>query len=363
LIRASAALAIAAWAACAWAQAGGDPESYRLEKVVTTRSSNTGWDYNSLDDKRGHMFIARRKDGLHVYDTRQGKLISRIANSTGANSSALAPEFDLGISGTTDGDVILFKLSTLKTLKRYKTRAGGFDGATYEPATKRFVIVGEADKDKHATPVLFFDGKTGEQVGSVDVPSEKVDAPRPDATSHVFVPLRDKNSVARLDVQAMKIDATWSPDGCKTPASLDVDTANQRLLLACRGNLGLAPSIFVLDSGTGRFITKVPNGRGTDDVFYDKTRKSIVTINGEDATMSLIEQKSPDEYVLKQATSTRPFFRTGVFDEASGKVYLTGAEYVSSFDAAGTATMTFLPDTFAILTYARVHLAPGEADD
>jgi DNA-binding beta-propeller fold protein YncE len=357
-----AASVLPALAGAAWCAPAAD-DAYRLEKLVATRSSNTGWDYSSLDAERGHMFIARRIDGLSVYDTKKGKLLANIRDAKGANTSALAPEFDLGIAGTTDGHVVLFKLSTLKTVGRYKSTAAGFDGAAYDPLSKRFVIVGEADKQKHSTPVLFFDGKTGQPVGSTEIVSEKVDAPRVDAAGHVFVPLRDMNSVVRLDAQTMKVEATWTPDNCKTPAALDVDAAGQRLFLACRGNLGIAPSLFVLDANTGRFITKVSTGRGTDNVFYDKTRKTIVTLNGEDATLSVIKQKSADEYVLTQASSTRPFFRTGVLDERTGKVYVVGAEYVTRFDEKGAAAMSFMPNTFVVLTYGLAKLPAGEAED
>src|SRR4051794_10766893 len=72
--------------------------SYHLEKVVTIPSSDTGWDYNALDAARGHLFIAHRADGLHVYDTRAGKMIRTLERSRGTNTAALATQFDLGIA-------------------------------------------------------------------------------------------------------------------------------------------------------------------------------------------------------------------------------------------------------------------------
>jgi hypothetical protein len=337
--------------------------SYRLERAVTTRSSNTGWDYNSLDDKRGHMFIAHRKDGLQVFDVRKGRLIKTLARSAGANTSALAPEFDLGISGTTDGDIVLFRLSTLQTLVRYKSATGGFDGATYDASTQRFALVGEADNETKRTPVLFFDGKTGQPAGSVDIASVKVDAPRSDAAGHIFLPLRDRAAVARIDVRALTLDATWPLSDCLAPASLDLDVADGRVFVACRGKTGSQPALAVLDMASGVQVAKAPIGRGTDDVFYDASNKTIVTVNGEDGTLTFIKQGAGDVYSVDQTVSTRPMARTGVLDPTTGRIHLVTAQFVHVHEGAAMPITTFLPDTFVILSYGRAPLAAGEADD
>lgn len=359
-------LAAAVSAMCALAafeSQAASSDSYRLERAVPIRSTNTGWDYNALDEQRGRMFIAHRKDGLQVFDVRKGRLLATLRDSTGANTSALAPEFDLGISGTTDGHVIVFKLSSLQTVARYKSRTDGFDGATYDPTSKRFAIVGEADKDRHVTPVLFFDGRNGQPVGSVEVPSEKVDAPRPDAAGHLYLPLRDKGAVARLDAQALALEATWPLSDCLTPASLDVDAAQQRVFVACRGKGASEPALAVIDAASGRQVTKLPIGRGVDDVFYDRKNKSIITVNGDDATLTLISQRSADSYALAQTISTRPMARTGVFDAVTGRIHLVTAEFVRMHDADGKAVTTFLPNTFNVLTYGRAALSAGSDED
>ena len=86
------------------------PEGYHLENVVTVPGGSTGWDYIALDQQRQRVFIAHRKDGLQVYDIRSGAVIRTLADSEGANTSAIAAEFDLGIAGTTDGHIVVFEL-------------------------------------------------------------------------------------------------------------------------------------------------------------------------------------------------------------------------------------------------------------
>jgi hypothetical protein len=363
LVLGTAAALLAACAGAASATPAVDSGSYRLVRTTSTHSSNTGWDYSSLDEKRGHMFIAHRKDGLQVFDVRKGRVVMTVAKSTGANTSALAPEFDLGISGTTDGEVVLFRLSTLKTIERYKSTTAGFDGATYDPATRQFAMVGETDAQTRRTPVLFFDARTGHPAGSVDLDSEKVDAPRADASGHVYLPLRDRAAVARIDARSLKLEATWPLSECASPASLDLDPDGTRLFVACRGNAGSPPALAVLDTRAGAQVARLAIGRGTDDVFYDADRKRIVTVNGEDGTLTFIRQKDAGTYSVEQTVSTRPMARTGVFDPTTRRIHLVTAEFVQ-VPTGGTVPMTtFVPDTFVILTYAPAPLAAGEADD
>jgi hypothetical protein len=330
-----------------------EERSYHLEKVVTIKSSDTGWDYNALDAKRGRLFIAHRADGLHVYDTRAGRMIRTLDQSKGTNTAALALEFDLGIAGTTEGDVILFRPSNLKTISRAKSSTGGFDGATYDPVSQRFAMVGEADEQDGTTPVLFFDARTGEQVGNVVLHSVKVDAPRPDGKGHIYMPLRDRALVARIDTRTLKDAGTLSLGTCQMPASLDLDLQRQRLFVGCRGKGASSPQLVVLDAQDGRQIASLPIGRGVDEVMYDPKSATIMTANGQDATMTVIAQKGPDQYRVAQTVGTRPMARTGVLDETTGKIFLVNAQYVQTHDEAGEASTRFLPNTFSVLTYAR----------
>ncbi len=58
---------------------------YATETATTLPSSNTGWDYITLDQATGRLFIARRVDGLTVWDTKSRQVVATVENSTGAN--------------------------------------------------------------------------------------------------------------------------------------------------------------------------------------------------------------------------------------------------------------------------------------
>jgi hypothetical protein len=326
---------------------------YQLEKAVTLDSTDTGWDYQALDANRGRLYIGHRADGLQVYDTRAGKVIKTIEQSTGANNVALSLELDIGISGTTDGNVVVFRPSTMATLSRTKSGVGGFDGATFDPYSRRFAMVGDADTGARTTPVLFFDSRTGAQVGRVSLPSAKVDAPRADGLGNIFLPLRDQNAVAKVDTQRMAVVGRFPLTQCALPSALEMDLAHQRVLVGCRGNATTPPVLVVLDAENGKQIGKWPIGRGVDEVMYDPSRGLVVTANGEDGTMTLIRQRTADIYKLEETISTRPMARTGVLDELTGRIYLVTASFSTVYREGMPSVTRFVPNTFTVLTYMR----------
>lgn len=332
---------------------GAEGGSYHLERQVTIKSSDTGWDYNSLDQARGRIFIAHRKDGLHVYDIGKARVIKTLAQSAGTNTSALATEFDVGLAGTTDGHVVVFQLSSLKTLSRYKSDTDGFDGATFDKVSRRFVMVGEADSVNKTTPVLFFDGVTGKPAGSVMIDSTKVDAPRSDGAGNIVMPLRDQAKVVKVDARTMKVVATFPLDDCLQPAALEVDQSGQRIFVGCRGQGASPPRLAVLDAASGKQLARLPIGRGVDEVMYDEKARLIVTANGEDANMTVIQQAAADTYRVTETVGTQPMARTGVMDAMTGRIYLVNAQYVVKYEEGHAPTTRFLPNTFSVLTYSR----------
>ena len=353
-------LAASAFVALTTAAAAGTTDrqtAFVLERAVNLRSSDTGWDYHSLDSARGLIFIAHRDDGLQVFDLKAGRLVKTLERSAGANNSALAPEFDLGIAGTTDGDVLVFRLSTLKTVGRTSSTTGGFDGAAYDPVSKRFLMVGEVDLATGKTPLQFFDGRSGRHIGDVLVLGGKVDAPRPDGRGNFFLPIRDRDLVIKVSGARMEMLASFSLSACARPSALEIDPASQRLFIGCRGKEGVKPSLSVLDAADGRGLANLPIGLGVDEVMFDPGAGLIVTANGDSANMTVIQQMSTDQYAVKMTIGTFPMARTGVLDPATGNIHLVTAQYIASQDDADSTVTRFLPNTFRVLTYRRQRAA------
>ena len=341
---ACAALGIAAFAAAAHAQ-----QFYHLESAVTLKGAAPDWDYVTLDPARGYLFIGRRGDGVTVFDVHAKKAVRNIDKSEDANAIAVIPEFDRGYTINGDGTTTVFQLSTLKSIDRIKIGEDA-DSAFYDPVTKQLAFtMGDSKK------IAFVDAKTGKVVGELPMDSKKLDGTVPDGEGNLFMALRDRNSVAKIDVAQRKVTADWKTAPCEEPTGIAFDKANKRIFVGCRGK---NPALAVLDSDSGKVITTLEIGRGNDGVIYDPATHKIYTSNGVDANLVIYDQVNPDTYKLAEATTTRPYARTMAFDPKTKKIYLVTAE--GTADPAkkiNKAVAPFYPnryfsDTFTVLTFA-----------
>jgi streptogramin lyase len=321
---------------------------YRLESAVTLPAAAPSWDYLAFDSTRSRLFIARRADGVTVYDAVAGRAIGDIANSQGANATLLIPEFDRGYTTNGDGSTTIFSLSDLKTIRRAKIGESA-DAGFYEPVSKQIVFTMGDDK-----AIAFFDAKSGIALGKLEMSSEKLEATAVDGNGNVYIAQRDRNSIVRIDVAHRKITAEWKVANCEQPTGLAIDRANQRLFAGCRGK---EPVMAVVRYDSGTTVGTFQIGRGNDGVIYDAQTKRIFTSNGIDGNVVIFEQSGPDAYALVEAVTTRPMARTMAYDPVTKKIFLVTAEGVADpAKKINTAVAPFYPNsyypgTFTVLTY------------
>lgn len=322
---------------------------YRLESAVLLKTPAPDWDYVTLDQKRGHLFIGRRGDGLAVFDIKANRLLRTIDDSAEANATVLAEPFDRGYSVNEDGTSTVFELSTLKTLERLKLGEAA-DSGTFEPVTGQ-VLVTMSDEQS----VLFIDAKTGKVNGKLVLEAHKFDGLAADGKGNVFIAERDRNAVARIDAQTRTLAAEWKTTGCEEPTGLAYDAGNQRVFVGCRGK---SPVLAVIDATSGTVVATPEIGRGNDGVIYDAQTRKVYTANGVDGNLVIYDQVDADTYKLSEATTTRPYARTFAIDRDSRKLYMVTAEgTVDPSKKVNKGPAPFYPntyhaDTFAVLTYA-----------
>lgn len=321
---------------------------YRLESASVLRSKSPEWDYVTLDEARGYLFIGRRSDGVTVYDVKSKRVVRNIENSDDANAVALVPEFDRGYTVNGDGSVTAFRLSTLRTLERKKLGEDA-DSGFYDPATKQIAVtMGDSEK------LAFVDAKTGQPAGELHIDSKKLDGAVPDGEGHLFLALRDRNSVVEIDMATHRVVEQWKTEGCEQPTSVAVDRKNARLFVGCRGT---KPVLAVMDARSGKVLSTHEIGRGNDGTVYDAEARRIYTSNGVDANLVIYDQIDADTYRLSEATTTRPYARTMALDSKTKKVYLVTAEGTADPEKKiNRAVASFYPnryykDTFTVLTF------------
>lgn len=323
---------------------------HHLESATVLKGKSPDWDYVALDATRAYLFIGRRGDGAGVFDLGKKQIIKTLEESDEAGAIRLVPEFDLGFTANEDGSTTMFKLSTLKTIKRISF-GKDCDSVFYDPKSKQLVFT---MGDSHA--LAFVDAKTGNVSGTLSVDANKLDGSAADGQGNMFVALRDKNKVIKIDVANRKLLAEYATEGCSLPTGLDYDPASKRIFVGCRGD---KPVLAVLNADSGKTVTTLPIGRGNDGIVFDAGSHEVYTSNGVDGNLVVYSQVDADNYKLVEAVTTRPYARTMALDPKTKKVYTVTAEGVADpAKKINTAVAPFYPNayydnTFTVLTYAR----------
>lgn len=322
---------------------------YQLESASIIKTKAPDWDYVTLDANKGRLFIGMRADGVGVFDTKTNKFIKSIENSKDANSVLLVPELNRGYSFNGDGSSTIFDLSTLNLIDRISYGADA-DAGFYDPVTKQIAItMGDSHK------ITFVDAKTLKVTGSMTLDSSKLDGTVADNQGNFYMALRDKNSVVKINATSKEITQTWKTGACTEPTGLAMDRENHRLFIGCRG---VSPVLGVMNSDSGQMVGTYDIGRGNDGVIYDANSKKIITSNGVDGNMVVYAQKSPDNYVLEEAITTRPYARTMAMNPTTKKIYTVTAEGVANpAKKINKKVAPFYPNeyfenTFTVLTYS-----------
>jgi DNA-binding beta-propeller fold protein YncE len=321
-------------------------QTWLYESAHTIPSSDTGWNGIALDPAGTRLFIARRADGLTVWDTRTLRATT-VENSEGANAVVLAPAANRGYAALSDGTIQAFAIDTLKPLERIDLGAGEPGTGFLEPAQNRVHFLSSQTGDK--TVWVTLDAATGATIGRTEFNSRQMDRPASDGRGAIFAPMRDKSLLQQLDAKDLSLQKTWKLGDCTQPVAVEWDAAAERVLVACRGD---KPVFVALNPAVG-VVATIPIGRGVDGIVVDERRHLIVTAKGGDGTMNVIRQDSSDAYVPIETITTRPAARLLQLDPDSGRLFTVSA--TSSKPASGAdgkaPAMVYHPDSFTILTF------------
>lgn len=338
------------WMAALTSAARAEP-CYQLASSLAIPSATApNWDYLTFDSSRRCLYIARRDDGVLIYDAATKRLTGVIGNTVGGNATTLVSELDRGFVTNLDGSLTTFELSTLKTLDRVSYGRDA-DNAFYDPSTQQLLVtMGDSKK------AVFIDARTGRKTGALTCDSEKLEGTVPDGEGHMFMALRDRNKILKIDMKTRRIVAEWPTPGFTLPNGAAYDARNRRLFISTRGD---NPSLLVIDPSDGRIVASPAIGRGNDVIVFDPESRQIYSANGFDGTLVVIQQDDADHYHLAEAATTRPYARTMAIDPRTKDVYLVTAEGTVDPKKPWKASIApfypnrYFSNTFTLLVYSR----------
>ncbi|NWA07667.1 hypothetical protein HX857_05235 [Pseudomonas gingeri] len=326
-----------------------DARLYHREHQVTLPGSGDSWGFVALEPTRPYLFLARRENGLSVFDVAQQRLVKTLEDSAGANGVVFVPGLDRVFVLNTDGSLGVVELSSLKVLKRIPVARSNLNSAVYEPVTGQVIIVSGRRADR--STLFVFDPQQERITAAHELDVKKIDPLLVKGDGSFFLPMRDEGKVARLSASTFEVLDSWQFEGCARPSALAEDTARQRLFVACRGE---QPRLVVADLESGALKASLPISRDVNALAYDSDSRRLLVPSGVDASLTLVEQVDADRYRLTGAVSTLPMAYNMAFDPRSRKVYLPAMDFTLPAGARGEpkADPIFHADTFSVTTLA-----------
>jgi len=348
-----AASALALVLAASGAGAADAPKFYQLQSVLNLGGTGTSWDHIDYDQSHHRLYLSRRADGLTVIDTTTGKVVGQVENAKGSGATAFNLKADRGYTANTDGSTSIFKLSDLSPVDRVSF-GDNFDGVVFDDATG-ILAFQQADNKKE----LLIDAASMKLVGTIETDGEQLERPTIDGKSNLYIPMRDKSAVYKIDLKEKKIVAHWDVSAkCLQPSGSDFDQAGNRLLLACRGKL-VTPVLAVVNADTGEVTSTNPIGTGADDIILDPASKQAFVTAGVEGNLEVFKQDGADKYTLTEAVQTRPGARVMRYDTQTQMIYSMTADGIFDASKKNLAAISpfyanvYVPGSFVMLTYGR----------
>lgn len=303
-----------------------------------------GWDYLTIDPA-AHLLYITRGNRVMVVDVQTGKLAAEIPGFDGIHGVALdsAGKFAYVSDGRANM-VRVFDRGTRQIVTSIPVDQGP-DSIVFEPVHKYVFSM-----NGHGKSTSVIDTATNKVIATIPLPGRPEFAGA-DGKGAIFVNIEDKSELARIDAATLKVTATWPLAPCESPSGIAIDFVNRRAFSVCDGK-----TMAVTDIDSGKVVATPAIGQGPDAARFDSERALVFSSNGQDGTLTILHQDSPDSYSLVQTVPTKRGARTMALDPSTGKVYLVTADFgprPAPTPANPRPWPTILPETFTVLVVGK----------
>jgi len=304
----------ATFAGAALAAPGHADGPYRVQKTAKVGGEG-GFDYVYADTDGRRLYVARSGPAARVtvfnLDTLAPAGEIPMTNAHGVASDAASHH-----AFASSKPVAMWDTNTLALIKTIPVE-GRPDGILADAFNHRIYVF------SHSAPnATVLDARDGSVLGTIDLGGAPEQAAT-DGNGRLYVDIEDKDSVAVVDANTMKVTARYSLNGKGGGnAGLALDAKNHVLFVACRN----PQTMVMLDANDGKYLADLPIGRGCDGAVFNPGTMECFSSQG-DGTLTVIKEDSPTHFVVEQTVKTMPSAKTLTLDSQTGKILLIAAEF------------------------------------
>lgn len=291
----------------------------RIEKEIPLPNVEGRIDHLSADVQGQRVFIAALGNNtVEAVDLQHGQRAAEIKGLKEPQGVLYVPANQtLYVANGADGTVRSFDGGTMQLLKS-ATLGDDADNLRYD-VERKLVLAGYGSG---AIATLGLD---------LAIKSETKLPAHPEsfqlsADGHrLFVNLPGNLSVAVVNRDTDTVTAKWTHLGALSNFPMVLDEEHHRIFLACR----LPARLLVVDTNSGAIVAGKPTVGDADDLYYDRSRKSIYVIGGE-GYIDVLHISDENQLVSVAHVSTAPGARTGLFTPEWSKVLVAAPHRGSS---------------------------------
>ena len=298
------------------------------------------YDYVFADSDGRKLYVPRTQTSprISVYGLDSLKLLGEIPN---VNARGVAVDPKTGHGFASSSPVSMFDTRTLVPIKTIEVQ-GTPDGILFDPYNHRVWVF------SHRAPnATIIDSGDGSVVGTLDLGGAPEQAVT-DGKGHIWVDLEDKDSIAAVDTNTLKVTAIYGLDGKGGgPGGLAFDPKNRILFAACH----TPATMVILHADSGKVIDTLPIGMGTDGATFNPATMEAFSSNG-DGTLTVIKDEGGTRFTVEQNVQTMRGAKTLTLDSKTGRILMIAAEMKVAPNAdqkgAGRGGV-MVPDSFTIV--------------
>ncbi|MBB5622256.1 YVTN family beta-propeller protein [Pedobacter cryoconitis] len=299
-------------------------------------SGDEGWDYLLADHAQNKLYISHGLQ-VNIINETTGDSIGIISNTPGVHGIAIVPALKKGYtSNGKSGECTVFDLHTNAVLRKIKV-GDNPDAIFYDDFSKKLFVF-----NGHSLNVSIIDPLKDQVIATIAL-GGKPETGVSDGKGKIYVNIEDKNEVVCVDASNLKVIKRFKLTGGEEPSGLAIDRLTSRLFVGCSNKV-----LIVLDAITGKQITTLPIGEGSDGVVFDPQLKFVYSANGE-GTLTVIKEFNANKFQVLENVKTKKGARTIALDEINHHVFLPTAD----LKAGEGKKAACIPGTFKVLTFGK----------
>ena len=297
-----------------------------------------GWDILTIDSNRLYLSHATK---VVVVDLEKNKVVGEIPDTPGVHAFVAVPELQRGFSSNgKENKCSVVDLATLKTISKVDTGQGPDAIVPYRNEVYVFNHTGNS--------VTVIDAKQAKVIATVQLDGNPEFAAVDEKTGRIYCNIEDKSEVAVIDTEKHEVVTNWPLAPGEEPTGIALDAAHHRLFAACHNKM-----LVMLDTETGKVVTTVPIGAGTDGCAFDDAMHLAFASCG-DGTTTIAKEELPDKLTVVQTLKTERGARTIGLDPKTHRIYLPTAQFGPPplpSPGASPGRPSIVPNTLKLLVY------------